>query len=296
MTGFICLDKPKDITSFLAINKLRRLLSEKKIGHTGTLDPMATGMLLVALGGATRFIELIPNHDKSYFAQVKLGLMTDTLDMTGNVLKEEKSDITKKQLEEVVRNFTGKIKQVPPMYSAIKKDGVRLYDLARKGIEVEREEREVEIKKIEIVDFDENNQEFSIIVDCSEGTYIRTLAEDIGKSLKTFATLKKLVRTKANGFEKMYGFDEIKKIAEENKLCEIVLPVDKVLEEYPKVNVSPAQAIRFSNGGELSLERLKGNFEDGYYRIYSPEEKFLGIGQADNDSGEMKVKRVYNER
>lgn len=296
MTGFICLDKPKDITSFLAINKLRRLLSEKKIGHTGTLDPMATGMLLVALGGATRFIELIPNHDKSYFAQVKLGLMTDTLDMTGNVLKEEKSDITKKQLEEVVRNFTGKIKQVPPMYSAIKKDGVRLYDLARKGIEVEREEREVEIKKIEIVDFDESNQEFSIMVDCSEGTYIRTLAEDIGKSLKTFATLKKLVRTKANGFEKMYGFDEIKKIAEENKLSEIVLPVDKVLEEYPKVNVSPAQAIRFSNGGELSLERLKGNFEDGYYRIYSPEEKFLGIGQADNDSGEMKVKRVYNER
>ena len=296
MTGFICLDKPKDITSFLAINKLRRFLSEKKIGHTGTLDPMATGMLFVALGGATRFIELIPNHDKSYFAQVKLGLMTDTLDMTGNVLKEEKSDITKKQFEEVVRNFTGKIKQVPPMYSAIKKDGVRLYDLARKGIEVEREEREVEIKKIEIVDFDENNQEFSIIVDCSEGTYIRTLAEDIGKSLKTFATLKKLVRTKANGFEKMYGFDEIKKIAEENKLSEIVLPVDKVLEEYPKVNVSPAQAIRFSNGGELSLERLKGNFEDGYYRIYSPEEKFLGIGQADNDSGEMKVKRVYNER
>ncbi len=138
MTGFICLDKPQDITSFLAVNKLRRLLGEKKVGHTGTLDPMATGVLLVALGGATRFIELIPNHDKSYFAEVKLGLMTDTLDVTGNVLKEEKTNLTKKQLEEVIKKFTGRIKQVPPMFSAIKKDGVRLYDLARKGIEVER--------------------------------------------------------------------------------------------------------------------------------------------------------------
>lgn len=296
MTGFICLDKPQDITSFLAVNKLRRLLGEKKVGHTGTLDPMATGVLLVALGGATRFIELIPNHDKSYFAEVKLGLMTDTLDVTGNVLKEEKTNLTKKQLEEVIKKFTGRIKQVPPMFSAIKKDGVRLYDLARKGIEVEREEREVEIEKIEIVDFDESNQEFSIKVDCSEGTYIRTLAEDIGKELGTFATLKKLVRTKANGFENPYSFDEIKNIVEQNRLNEIILPVDKVLELYPKVNVSPAQSIRFSNGGELSLERLRGNFEDGYYRIYSPDEKFLGIGQADNDSGEMKVKRVYNER
>lgn len=296
MTGFICLDKPQGITSFLAVRKLRKIINEKKVGHTGTLDPMATGVLLVAFGGATRFIELLPSHDKSYYAEIKLGILTDTLDITGNILDTQKTSISRQQFEKAIEKFTGDIFQVPPMYSAIKKDGVRLYDLARKGIEVEREERQVHIEKLEIVDFDEENQVASINVDCSSGTYIRTLAEDIGKELSSFACLQKLVRTKANGMDKSHTLDEIQKYADENRLEEIILPVDKVLDSFECVTVSQAQANRFSNGGELFLDRIRGEYPDGYYKIYSPENKFLGIGQADNKSGEMKVKRVFNER
>ena len=296
MTGFICLNKPDGMTSFAALKKVRYILSEKKIGHTGTLDPMATGVLTVALGGATRFIELIENHDKSYFAVIKLGVLTDTLDITGKVLNEEKTSVTRTQIEDVIGQFIGDIKQIPPMYSAIKKDGVRLYDLARQGIEIERQERNVHISKIELVDFDEENQEFSIIVDCSNGTYIRSLARDIGESLSSCGTLTKLVRTKANGFEKCYTIEEIEKYFNSGNIDEILIPVEKVFEKCPPVIVTQAQSVRFFNGGELSLDRLKVKLTDGLIRVYSPDNVFLGIGQVDNEKNELKPKRVYNER
>lgn len=296
MTGFICLDKPGEMTSFSALKRLRYILGEKKIGHTGTLDPMATGVLTVALGGATRFIELIPDHDKSYFAVIKFGILTDTLDVTGKVLSEDKTCVTKEEIENTIKKFIGEIKQIPPMYSAIKKDGVRLYDLARQGIEIERQERTVRIDAIEIVAFDEENQELSINVDCSSGTYIRSLARDIGESLSTCATLKKLVRTKANGFEKCYSLEQIEEYFKNGDISQLLIPTDKVFEKYPSLTVTQPQSVRFSNGGELSLDRLRTSLEDGYARVYSPDGVFLGIGQADNEKNELKVKRVYNER
>lgn len=296
MTGFICIDKSENMTSFSALKKMRSILSEKKIGHTGTLDPMATGVLTVALGGATRFIELIPSHDKSYFAVIKFGVLTDTLDITGNVIKQKKTSITLEEIEEVLKSFLGEIKQIPPMYSAIKKDGVRLYDLARQGIEVERQERTVRIDKIEIVSFDEKNQELSVSVDCSCGTYIRSLARDIGESLSSCATLKKLVRTKANGFDKCYSLDEVEKYFKDGRISEILIPTDKVLEDYPALSVTAPQSVRFSNGGELSLDRLRKKLDDGFVRVYSPENEFLGIGLADNEKNELKPKRIFNER
>ena len=154
MTGIICLDKPCDMTSFMAVKRASRILGVKKAGHTGTLDPMATGVLVIMLGHCTRFIELLPEHRKSYTARVKLGLTTDTLDITGEVLSENEVDVTLPQLLSAAENYNGDILQTPPMYSALKKDGERLYDLARKGIEIEREQRQITIEKLEIYDFD----------------------------------------------------------------------------------------------------------------------------------------------
>ncbi|MBR5544219.1 MAG: tRNA pseudouridine(55) synthase TruB, partial [Clostridia bacterium] len=154
MTGIICLDKPRDMTSFMAVKRASRIIGVKKAGHTGTLDPMATGVLVIMLGHATRFIELLPEHKKSYTARVKLGITTDTLDITGTILSENEVNVTLDQLLSASENFKGEILQTPPMYSALKKDGERLYDLARKGIEIEREQRKITIEKLEIYDFD----------------------------------------------------------------------------------------------------------------------------------------------
>lgn len=298
MTGFVCFDKGENITSFFAVKRMSRLMGEKKAGHTGTLDPMATGVMTVALGGATRFIELIPSHEKSYTAVIKFGIATDTLDITGNVLEESDKKVSREEFEAVLPLFRGDIMQVPPMYSALKKDGVRLYDLARQGVEVEREERPVTIKKLELISANAEENEFEIEVFCSNGTYIRSLCNDIGEKLGVPCTLKKLRRTMANNIEisSCLTFEEIEKICEEGRQSEILLPVDRLLSVYPEIMVSEKQAVRFSNGGELDAGRLKGNLVDGYYRVYSPEKNFLGIGEYDKEKNQLKVKRVYNEK
>ncbi len=298
MTGFICFDKGENITSFWAVKKLSRLLGEKKAGHTGTLDPMATGVMTVALGGATRFIEVMPSHEKAYTAVIKFGIATDTLDITGEVLKTDTKKVSEEEFLRALTFFRGDIMQMPPMYSAIKKDGVRLYDLARKGIEIEREERPVTIKKLEMTDFDEKNNEFTIDVVCSGGTYIRSLIADIGEKLGTVCTMKSLRRTMANNIDisKCLTLAEIEKMCEESRQNEIIIPVDEALSTYEKVSVSDKQAVRFSNGGELDAGRIKFDFKEAYYRVYSPEGKFLGLGEYTATDNSLKVKRVYNER
>lgn len=298
MTGFLCFDKGENITSFFAIKKLSRLLGEKKAGHTGTLDPMATGVMTVALGGATRFIELMPSHEKAYRAVIKFGIATDTLDITGTILETSDQKVKREEFEKILDCFRGDIMQVPPMYSAIKKDGVRLYDLARQGIEVEREERKVTIKELSLISCDETEQEFTIDVLCSGGTYIRSLCNDIGEKLGVVCTLKSLRRTMANNISISHclTLDEIEKLCMEGKQQEIIIPVDKALSVYDKVTVSPKQAVRFSNGGELDAGRIKFDFNEVFYRVYSPEEKFLGIGEYIKSENSLKVKRVYNEK
>ena len=228
MTGFVFLDKEEGITSFIAAAKMRRIFGEKKAGHTGTLDPMATGVMTVALGGATRFIELMPSHEKAYCAVIKFGFSTDTLDITGEVTEKSDKKVSRKEFEGVLECFRGEIMQVPPMYSAIKKDGVRLYDLARKGIEVEREERKVTIKKLELVSCDEKENEFTIDVLCSGGTYIRSLCSDIGEKLGVPCTMKSLRRTMANNIDisKCLTLEEIEKLCDEGREKEIITPVD----------------------------------------------------------------------
>ncbi|MEE1320296.1 MAG: tRNA pseudouridine(55) synthase TruB [Acutalibacteraceae bacterium] len=294
MTGFVFLDKGEGMTSFFAASRLRKIFGTKKIGHTGTLDPLATGVLPVAIGGATRFIELIPDHDKGYVAVFRLGITTDTLDITGEVLSRNEVSVSRADVENALGNFRGEISQLPPMYSAIKKDGVRLYELARQGIEVEREERKITVYSLELTNADEENNEYEITVMCSKGTYIRSLISDIGEKLGCGAAMTKLRRVKANGVdaELCYTLDELSEMKEKGNLGEALTGVDTFI-SYDKIRVSEAQAKRFSNGGALDCNRFGGKKEPGLYNVYSPEGRFLGIGEIKEGSSELSVKRVF---
>lgn len=292
MTGIICLDKPRDMSSFMAVKRASRLLGVKKAGHTGTLDPMATGVLVIMLGHCTRFIELLPEHRKSYTARVKLGLTTDTLDITGEVLSTSDVNVTQEQLLSVCEQFKGEIFQTPPMYSALKKDGERLYDLARKGIDIPREQRKITIEKLEICDF--NGTEFSMDVTCSAGTYIRSLCDDIGRVLGCGAVMTELRRTEANGFsiENSVTLEELEKLVSENKAESVITSVEESLMSYPEITVTKPQANRFRNGGALGFERLHGDFSVGIYRVYSPDNELLGLGEIKTEKGDLEIRRV----
>ena len=273
MTGIICVNKEKDITSFGVCAKMRGILKEKKVGHTGTLDPMATGVLPIMIGGATRFLDYLPESDKGYRAVFVLGKTTDTLDITGTVTAENEVNASKADVESVLTQFKGRIMQTPPMYSAVSVNGKRLYDLARQGIEVEREKREVEIKSLELADCNEAENEYTIDVLCTKGTYIRTLIDDIGRVLGCGAVMTSLVRTYAMGFT----LDDCKTLAQLQLLKDsgegfdsVLLPLEKALGAYDKVVVSPAQSNRFKNGGALDLVRVKKQLNaDEIYRVYS---------------------------
>lgn len=291
MNGFVFLNKPQGITSFVASAKVRRLFDEKKAGHTGTLDPLATGVLPVALGAATRLIELIPTHDKAYRASFLLGKATDTLDITGNVICESPVTVQPQDVESVLCDFVGESLQLPPMYSALKKDGVRLYELARKGEEVERERRKIRIDSLTLSG--QNKNEYTIEVACSAGTYIRSLISDIGERLGCPAVMTALTRTKANGIplEKCVTLETLEQLKEEGRLSQVLVPADRLL-SYPPVTVTKPQAIRFSNGGELALDRIKSEKSDGFRLVYSPEGIFLGVGEIQSEHGVMTVKKV----
>lgn len=293
MTGIICVNKHSNITSFSIVSKVRGITKEKKAGHTGTLDPMASGVLPVMLGGATRFLDYMPDSDKGYRASFILGKTTDTLDITGNITGEYPVNVNASDVEGMLKNFKGHIMQTPPMYSAVSVGGKRLYELARRGIEVERTPREAEIKKLELVK--KSNGEYTIDVLCSKGTYIRSLIDDLGRALGCGAVMTSLVRTLAMGFclDDCFSIDELQAIRDNGgDFSHVVISVDSVFKCCEKVNVSSAQATRFSNGGSLSADRIRKCLNPEIYRVYSPENKFLGLGEYDKKSNELKVKRL----
>ena len=295
MTGILLIDKPEGLTSFGTLIRIKKTINRKKCGHCGTLDPMATGVLTVLLGGATKFADVLPDRSKAYRATIKLGTVTDTLDITGAVLEQNEVTATRADFEAAAKGFTGRIKQIPPMYSAVSVDGKRLYELARKGETVERKERDAEIFKIDIVDCDEASGEYTVDVACSSGTYIRTLADDIGRALGCGAVLKTLRRTAANGYsvENAFTLDELEEAVANGELEKHILGVDSALQAYPAVRVTAAQAVRFSNGGELSADRLNGVTQPGFYRVYAPGSAFLGVGEKRGDS--LYVGKLYRE-
>lgn len=292
MQGMILLDKPEGMTSFSAVSAVKRIFGEKRVGHTGTLDPMATGVLPILLGRATRLCELMLTADKRYTAEVLLGVETDTLDITGNVIKETDCDISASEFESVCSRFIGEYEQVPPMFSALKKDGVRLYDLARQGVEIERGARLVNIKKLAIIEKSGKNK-FIIDVICSKGTYIRSLADDLGKAIGVGATLTMLRRTETAGYtaDMCVTLDELK-----DNPKKYLREADSVVSYCPSVNVTDNQTRRFLNGGELFLERLSFDIEvsDGdLIRVYSYDNKFLGLGLVDGEL--LKIKCIITE-
>jgi tRNA pseudouridine55 synthase len=296
MTGIICIDKEQDITSFGVVAKVRGILREKKAGHTGTLDPMATGVLPVMLGGATKFLDFLPYSDKGYRATFLLGIITDTLDITGTIIEEHEVFATKENVEETLKGFMGTIYQYPPMFSAKSVDGQRLYDLARQGIEIEREPCEVEIKKLELIKAE--GDEYTIDVLCSKGTYIRSLVDDIGRRLGCGAVLTELRRTLACGFEleDCVTISELQRRRDEGEsFDDLVLGLERIFENYHRVNISQAQTVRFKNGGALDIGRVKNPPEyDRICAVYSNENEFLGLGK--NEDGELKVLRLLINR
>ncbi len=300
MNGVIILDKPEGFTSFDAVAVMRKIAHEKKIGHTGTLDPMATGVLPILLGKGTKCSDLLPDTDKEYIASFKLGVKSDTLDSTGKILEEHYEKISLETIQNALVAFRGEIEQIPPMYSAVQVGGVRLYDLARKGIEVERKSRKVNISLLRLDKFDETSGEGELTVRCSKGTYIRTLIDDIARSLSLCGgIMTALRRTRACGFgiDDALSLDELKMLAEEEKIESALRPLDGLFSEYRKVNVSNAQMNRYLNGGELALERLHLKFnEDGEcIRVYSPDGKiFLGLGQVDTAEKQMKILKILH--
>ena len=296
MNGVLIINKPMDFTSFDAGAVTRKVSTQRKLGHCGTLDPNATGVLPVLLGVATKAQDILPNHDKEYEAELKFGLESDTLDIWGEILREEKSEVSAEAFEEILKNFRGKIMQVPPMYSALKQNGQRLYDLARQGIEVKREARPVTIYKLETISFDEVQQTAKIRVACSKGTYIRSLIDDMGKALGTVAVMTSLCRTKACGFSltESISMDELKSLTPADIKARL-LPIERLFESYRAVTVSEAQSVRFKNGGALGLERLRALPEDAtegeIFRVKFVD-KFLGLGIIKDT--ELKIFKNFN--
>lgn len=296
MNGILCIDKPQHMTSFDCCALLRRLTGEKKVGHAGTLDPMATGVLPLMFGKATRAIPLLPTHRKGYRAQVQFGLTSDTLDVWGKVSQTGKPYPTLAEIEAILPQFTGDILQIPPMMSALKKDGVRLYDLARQGIEIEREARPVTIYALTIDAYDQQKGLLTLSCDCSAGTYIRTLCDDMGQALGCGAVLSSLRRTVAAGYElsSCLTIEQCRALAEQGTLCERVLPTETAFEVYKALTVTKAQATRFQNGGELAAERLSVTLVEGEtVRVNAPDGEFIGLGKLEQQS--LRIIRIFKE-
>ncbi len=291
MNGLLPIDKPQEITSFLVCSIMRRLLGVKKVGHGGTLDPMATGVLPVLVGPATRAMELLPVQDKRYVATMRFGYVSDTLDVWGNVTATGGVLPSRDAAEAILDAFRGDILQIPPMTSALQKDGVRLYELARQGIEIEREARPITVHSLTLVDFNAERGEMTIDCHCSKGTYIRSICDDIGRALGPGAVMTALRRTMAAGVpvEECISLAAAKEMSAD-ELAAYIRPVDRLFTAYPAVTVTEAQAVRFGNGGALSLDRLRSSVS-GIARVYAPDGRFLGLGEPFDE--ELKVKRLF---
>ncbi len=279
MNGIIIIDKPCSKTSHDMVGFIRRLTGIKKVGHTGTLDPEATGVLPVCIGNATKACELLTCEDKGYVAELALGMTTDTLDAEGEILTEQPVLCDEETIKKTIESFIGEIEQIPPMFSAIKKDGKKLYELARQGISIEREKRKITIHDIKILDIDTQKETVTIEVICSKGTYIRTLCDDIGMKLGCGAYMNKLRRTKSGRFsiDDAYTTEEIEKLVKENKFEDVLIPTDRVFVDYPEILVNDRYRDFIKNGVRV---RVNGLLENQVYRVYDKNKNFLCLSQC----------------
>ena len=297
MNGILCMNKPQDFTSFDVIGKLRGILHMKRLGHTGTLDPMATGVLPILVGTATKACDILPNQDKTYQATVVFGKATDTLDIWGKPLQDyPEQHVTEAALRAILPEFLGDITQLPPMYSAVFVNGKRLYELARKGETVERPTRTVHIDAITLDAFDETQQTATLTVSCGKGTYIRTLLSDIGQRLGGDAVMTALTRTAACGYplQECLTFEQVAAAMADGTLEEHLLPTDSLFSSYPKLRLNAAQERMFCNGIKLDLNRLRNLQPDqDIYTVYGATGTFLGTALADRTQQELRIGKRF---
>lgn len=297
MNGIINVYKEEDFTSFDVVAKLRGILKQKKIGHTGTLDPKAQGVLPVCLGKATRVCDLLTDKDKVYEAVMLLGITTDTQDMTGTVLSKQEVGCTEEAVKEAVFSFAGAYSQVPPMYSALKVNGQKLCDLARAGVEVERKAREVHIYGIEILSLE--LPRVKLRVHCSKGTYIRTLCQDIGEKLGCGACMESLLRTKVADFtiEHAYRLAEIEEAVKQGTIASLIAPIDTVFTAYPKAVIRTGYEKLLHNGNRLPVSACENWQEEQIspVRVYDSTQHFIGIYEYKKQERELKPVKLFME-
>ena len=296
--GIINVYKEKGYTSHDVVAKMRGILKMKKIGHTGTLDPDAEGVLPVCVGKATKLVDLITDKDKTYKAVCKLGVTTDTQDITGKVITTHEVHTNQDELMSVINRYIGEYDQLPPMYSAIKVDGKRLYELARQGKEIERERRRVVINNISLLDYNDKEQEFTVCVECGKGTYIRTLLHDIGESLGCGATMKSLVRTAVGGFgiDEALTLAELENLVQQGGLQPYLVTVDEVFSHYPKVVVAREYNKLIYNGNMFTPEHVQMPLQEiGSYvvRVFDSEEQFIGLYTFLSEEKRYKPKKMF---
>lgn len=288
LNGILLVDKPEGWTSHDVIAKLRGVLHERRMGHSGTLDPMATGLLVVFLGRATRGVEFAENHEKEYLATMRLGISTDTQDITGNIINQSDPACDDNAIAAAVEGFVGEISQIPPMYSAIKVGGQKLYDIARRGGTAERQPRKITIHCLDILG--RKNQDIKLRVRCSKGTYIRTLCSDIGDSLGCGAALSALRRTCCGEFkiENAHTIEEIISLAEKGEADKLILPLDEIFSQYDKIAINAQAEKKCRCGAVFSMD-----LPDGTYRLYSESGSFLALSRA--EGGMVKTIKSFFE-
>lgn len=294
--GILCMNKPQGFTSFDVIGKLRGILKMKRLGHSGTLDPMATGVLPIFVGTATKCCDILPNDDKSYIASFKLGSTTDTQDSTGKVIKEYPSrDITSQDIESVLSRFIGDIEQVPPMYSAVSINGKRLYELARKNITVERPSRKITIYNIKLLSYDRTSQTGRLEISCGKGTYVRTIINDIGETLNIGGYMTSLVRTSASGFtlNDCYTFEDVQNAISNNTIDSLIVPTEVIFKDLPKIHLTEEQTKAYRNGVKLPLSEVSIKQDILEYTIYSHDNIFIGTGKIDLDDNILRVGKNF---
>lgn len=299
INGIVNVHKEAGFTSHDVVAKLRGIFGQKKIGHTGTLDPDATGVLPVCLGKATKVCDLLTEEDKTYRCTMLLGIVTDTQDISGSVLEEKEVRVTEQEVEKTILGFVGSYDQIPPMYSALKVQGKKLYELARAGKEVERKPRPVRIHQITIHRMELPRVEFEVT--CSRGTYIRTLCDDIGRQLQCGACMERLVRTRVADFllEDSLTLAQIENMVHNKKTDDIVLPVDQLFSHLPKCQVGEAYQKILDNGNRIPLEMVTG-WQDSYrqkeIRIYDSEGRFVGLYQFKQQEKDLKPVKIFYEK
>lgn len=279
MDGILVINKSKGLTSNDIVKKVKKILNTK-VGHTGTLDPNATGVLPLLLGNATKISKYLINHDKEYEAVIKLGAKTTTADVEGKIIEEKevnKEKLKKESIEEVLKSFIGKQQQIPPIYSAIKVNGKKLYEYARQGKEVEIKARNIEIYDLKLLKIDSKNDELTINVKCSKGTYIRSLCEDIAVKLETIGYMKELNRIQVGEFniKDSVTIEEFKANIE-NKDYSNIIGIEKIFKEIPEITIKQREYEKYLNGVKIDTDNM-----DGIYRIYL-DNKFSGLGIVEN--------------